>query len=219
LHFSTAKMNQQRYGGGKALDHLRGDDNPMYVQSLGNGHKLLDQRPSLGSAWERTRPIPGKESYAAAVTQKLGENLAREQLELVGRTGVNLVLYPNLFFMGHGSFAVYEPVAVDLTHVRYYTALVNDAPEEINTLRVRFAEDFNNVGVRDDNEAMERVQYALTTIPEMEWINLSKGLGTDRETVGPDGVVTGNVMDETAVRGSYTRWKELMARDVRLAVA
>ena len=65
---------------------------------------------------------------------------------------------------------------------------------------------------------MERVQHALETVPEMEWLNLSRGLGTERETFGPNGVVTGNVMDETAVRGSYTRWKELMARDVRLSV-
>ena len=71
---------------------------------------------------------------------------------------------------------------------------------------------------KDDNEAMERVQAAISAVPEMEWLDFSRGFGTDRETAGPDGVVTGNVTDETAVRGSYFRWKELMNRDVQLKV-
>jgi hypothetical protein len=53
----------------------------------------------------------------------------------------------------------------------------------------------------------------------MEWLNLSRGLGTDRERVEFNGVVTGNIMDETGVRGSYHRWIELMNREVRLSVA
>jgi phenylpropionate dioxygenase-like ring-hydroxylating dioxygenase large terminal subunit len=219
LHSSLAKMNQVRYGTGKGLDHIKGDDNPMFVQYLGNGHKLIDQRPAITSTWERARPIPGRESHAAAVVMKVGDNRAADYLELVGRTGINLILYPNLFIMGNGTFAVYEPVTVDHTNVRYYTVLLNDVPEEINTLRVRFAEDFNNVGAPDDIEAMERSQQALTLIPEMEWLNLSRGLGTSRERVESNGVITGNIMDETGVRGSYHRWIELMNREVRLSVA
>jgi phenylpropionate dioxygenase-like ring-hydroxylating dioxygenase large terminal subunit len=216
LHQSTAVMNQRRHGAGKGLDHLRGDDTPMFNQYLGNGHKLMDQRPAIQSSWERTRPIPGRESHSAAVIEKLGQDEAMNYLERIGRTGINLVIYPNLFILGHGSFAVYEPVSVDKTNVRYYTALLNDAPEEINALRLRFAEDFNNVGARDDNEVMERVQQGLTLIPEMEWVDLSRGLGTNRESVRQDGVITGNIMDDTGVRGSYGWWATLMNRDVEL---
>lgn len=216
LHLSTARMNQRRHGTGKGLDHFKGESTPMVVQYLGNGHKLLDQRASIGSTWERARPVPGREAYAESILQRLGPDEGAKYLELVGRAGINLLLYPNLFILGHGSFAVYEPVAVDATNVHYYTMIYEDGPEEINVLRVRFTEDFANVGIPDDNEAMERVQYAITTIPEMEWLDFSRGFGTDRETVGPDGVVTGNIMDETAVRGSYFRWKELMNRDVCL---
>jgi len=218
LHLSTAKMNEQRYGAGKGLDHVRGDYGPMFIQYLGNGHKLIDQRPAITSTWERARPIPGRESHEATVLTKLGQDEASKYLELVGRSGINLVIYPNLFILGHGAFAVYEPVSIDLTNVRYYTALLNDAPEEINALRVRFAEDFNNLGAPDDIEAMERAQQGLSLIPEMEWIDLSRGLGTARETVGPDGTVTGNIMDDTGVRGAYAWWLTLMNRDVRLKV-
>lgn len=47
----------------------------------------------------------------------------------------------------------------------------------------------------------------------MEWVDFSKGLGTDRESVGPDGVVTGAVSDETGIRSAYQHWLVLMERD------
>jgi len=85
----------------------------------------------------------------------------------------------------------------------------------VNALKARFLEDFAAFGNRDDNEVFERIQSSLANIPEMEWLDFSKGLGTARETVGADGSVTGNVSDETGIRGSYGYWKTLMQSDVR----
>ncbi len=212
-HRSTAEMNRQRYGAGKTLDHFRNDDNPMRTRYLGHGHKLLDQRPSIDSPWQRARPIPGREVLGEALTRRVGEGAARTLLDLTGRSGINLVLYPNLMLMGHGTFAVYEPVAVDRTNVRYYTTLIEGAPPEVNTLRLRFSEDFNNVASRDDNEVFERIQRALQDVPEMAWLDFSKGLGTDRETRHADGSISGNIADETGIRGSYQWWRTLMNRD------
>jgi phenylpropionate dioxygenase-like ring-hydroxylating dioxygenase large terminal subunit len=212
-HASTAVMNNQRHGGGKALDHFKGDNNTMFSRYLGNGHKVMDQRPELGSPWERARPVPGRETHAAAILKKAGNNKGREYLDLTGRSGINLALFPNLGVLGHGSFYVIEPISVDHTYVRYFTILLDDAPAEVNTLRLRMEEDFNNVGTRDDVEMMERAQYALSLIPEMEWLNVSKGLGTDREVVAPDGSITAKLNDDTTIRKSYERWKELMATE------
>jgi hypothetical protein len=97
--------------------------------------------------------------------------------------------------------------------------VLDDAPPEVNALKSRFLEDFAGFGYRDDNEIFERIQYSLSTIPEMEWVDFSKGLGTSREVVNADGSITGNVSDETGIRGAYYYWKELMSRDVRLRVA
>ena len=217
-HRSTLMMTQTRHGAGKSLDHFKGDESPMCVKDLTHGHKLIDQRPSIGSAWERARPVPGRETYAARLIERLGDAKAREYLDMTGRAGINLIFYPNLLVAGAGNFSVYEPVAVDKTFVHMYTVLLEDAPPEVNALRLRFAEDFINVGNRDDNEIFERIQTALSTIPEMEWLDFSKGLGTDREVVNPDGSITGNVSDETGIRASYLRWKELMTQDVRTCV-
>jgi hypothetical protein len=149
---------------------------------------------------------------------RLGDAEAKRYLDLTGRSGINLVLYPNLLLLGHGAFAVYEPLEVARTNVRYYTVLPNDAPPEMNRLRVRFSEDFNNVGARDDNEIFERIQNALENVPEMEWLDFSKGLGSGREHTGSDDTVTGNISDETGIRGSYFWWKTLMNRDFRPSV-
>lgn len=217
LHASTAKMNRQRYGTGKLLDHIKNDESPMCIKYLGNGHKLMDQRPAIGSPWLRARPVPGREVGEAAIRAGRDEDDASKLLDLTGRAGINLIIYPNLLIFGNGAFCVYEPIAVDRTNVRWYTALINDAPEDVNLLRLRFSEDFNNVAARDDNEGFERMQYALETIPEMEWISVSRGLGTDREADEGNGVVRGNIMDETGIRGSYHHWVTLMNADTKLS--
>ncbi len=217
-HRSIAQMTGERHGSGKALDHFRGDNTPMYVKYFGHGHKLIDQRPSIPSPWERARPVPGRETYAAALESEFGAAQAHAYLDMTGRAGINLILYPNLIITGAGSFNVYEPVAVDKTIVHCYGVVLEDAPPQVNALKSRFLEDFAGFGYRDDNEIFERIQHSLTTIPEMEWVDFSKGLGTDREVRGADGAITGAVSDETGIRGAYFRWQELMNRDVRPCV-
>jgi phenylpropionate dioxygenase-like ring-hydroxylating dioxygenase large terminal subunit len=214
-HRSIGQMTNERHGAGKALDHFRGDNTPMYVKYYGRGHKLIDQRPSITSAWDRARPVPGRETYAGALEERLDKAKAREYLEMTGRAGINLIFYPNLLIAGAGSFNVYEPVAVDRTIVHAYGMVMEDAPPEVTTLRCRFLEDFAGFGYRDDNEIFERIQHSLAAIPEMEWVDFSKGLGTSRETVNADGSITGSVSDETGIRGAYFYWKELMSRDVQ----
>lgn len=213
-HNSVGMMTQLRHGSGKALDHFDRDDSEMYVKYYGHGHKLIDQRPAISSAWDRARPVPGRETYSQALEDRLGTEEARKYLEMTGRAGINLVLYPNLIIAGAGSFNVYDPVSVDRTVVHSYGVVLDDAPDEVGALKSRFLEDFAGFGYRDDNEIFERIQHALTTIPEMEWLDFSKGLGTDRETTDEQGVVTGAVSDETGIRGSYYYWAELMNRDV-----
>ena len=212
-HRSVGEVTSTRHGAGKGLDHFRGDQTPMVVKYYGHGHKLIDQRPSIPSPWDRARPVPGREACADALEQRFGPKSAREYLDMTGRAGINLILYPNLIIAGAGSFNVYEPVAVDRTVVHSYGVVLDDAPAEVNTLKNRFLEDFTGFGYRDDNEIFERIQQGLGNIPEMEWVDFSRGLGTGRETTGADGAITGNVSDETGIRGAYDYWKVLMCRD------
>lgn len=127
------------------------------VQYVGHGHKLIDQRPSIPSPWERARPVPGPEVYSEALQTRFGAEQAQNYLNMTGRASI----------------------------------------------KSRFLEDFASFGYRDDNQIFERIQHSLATIPEMQWVDFSKGLGTDRESVGADGVITGAVSDETGIRGAY----------------
>ena len=214
-HRSVGEMTNRRHGSGKALDHFRGDNTPMVVKSYRHGHKLIDQRPAISSVWDRARPVPGRETYAQALEARFGHDKSRQYLDLTGRAGINLILYPNLIVSGGGSFNVYEPVAVDKTIVHSYGVVFDDVPPEVNALKSRFLEDFAGFGYRDDNEIFERIQHSLTTIPEMEWVDFSKGLGTTREVADADGTIIGSVSDETGIRGAYFHWRDLMSRDVR----
>ena len=200
-------VNHRRYGAGKGLDHIK-SEGALKNYYFGHGHKVADQRPELGSPWERARPIPGRETHAAAITRKYAGETAQRFLDLTARSGINLGLFPNLGVQGHGTFYVIEPVSVELTNVRFYMLLLNDAPDETNTLRLRFEEDFNNIGSRDDFEVMERCHHGLATIPEVEWIDLSRG--ANRETQDANGVISADYTDDSPRRLGYAWWKEIM---------
>lgn len=213
VHASTAIMNVRRgYGTGKTLSHFKGDNTAIETWALGNGHKLLDQRAELGSPWERARPIPGRETLSTSLQERVGDEEALKLLDLTGRSGINLAVFPNLGVLGHGSFYVIEPVSPHLTNIRFYVMLLEDGPEEVNILRLRFEEDFNNVGTRDDIEIMERAHQGLVSIPEVEWIDLSKGLNTTREQALEDGRIRAHGNDDTSIRESYVTWLDLMTR-------
>jgi len=215
VHASTAVMNRRRYGPGKWMSHIS-DETAMLSMYLGNGHKAQDQRSEVHSPWLQARPVPGREAQADAIVEQVGEQQAEKFLNMTGRAGINLVIYPNLFIRGNGNFAVYEPISVNRTAIHNYSTLLNDAPEAMNTLRVRFDEDIPNLVSRDDNAIMEQVQTCIETIPEMEWLDLSRG--SVRQTVHADGAITSNKTDDTANRGGYFFWRDLMNEDVKLRV-
>jgi hypothetical protein len=79
-HQSLLQVAAERYGPdydmqyfGKSSDP---DDSPLYVQSLGNGHTFIDQRPEMhagSAAWQRQRPQPGREAYELALKARVAE--------------------------------------------------------------------------------------------------------------------------------------------------
>ena len=82
-------------------------------------------------------------------------------------------------------------------------------------LRMRIAEDFPSLGNPDDLELFERCQQGLA-IDEIEWVDMSKGLGHSAEQRSPDGVIRAPVTHEGPMRGYLRAWLELMSADVKL---
>lgn len=194
------------------------DDSPMYVQYLGNGHVFLDQRPSYekeaGVFWQQQRPQPGREIYEAQVREKYGEK-ADELLDLAIGSQMNLTIFPNLLLVGN-QIQVIEPLAVDRTQLTIHATLLEDVPEDINTLRMRTQEDFPNFGIPDDLMNFAECHRGLS-IPELEWVVTNRGYNVpDRQYIDDNGILTGPVTDELPLRNFYQEWKRLMSGDLKL---
>jgi hypothetical protein len=123
---------------------------------------------------------------------------------------MNISIFPNLFISGN-LLAVCEPVSPGLTHMTEYATTYPAVPDEVNWLRLRFAEDFVNFGEPDDIEMWERTQRGLE-IGEVEWVDVSRGAGLPADVQRDDeGVATVPISYETPLRGYLRAWQELLS--------
>ena len=178
---------------------------PMVSKALRNGHMVVDQRPGIPQGpWATMRNVPFREPLESALVD-VG---ATELLDLATGSMVNLSLFPNLLFVGN-QLLVIEPVAVDRTRLQLWLTSAPGAPPEIDLLRLRVDEDFVNFGTPDDLDMFERIQRGLS-IPEMEWIDMSRGLPDDGATDGTDGTIYGPITSEAPQRRYLAHYAELM---------
>ena len=218
-HRSFLVLNERQHGGSRSLSQFKAspDDTGMYGDDLGHGHMFVDQRPGLGrSFWETQRPVPGKEWYADRIRSEHPDS-GDEVLEMAPGSMVNLSIFPNLLIKGN-HLEVVDPVSVDETRLHTWAAAAAGAPEEVNVMRMRIAEDFPSLGNPDDLELFERCQQGLG-IAEIEWVDMSKGLGHPDQRVLDGGVRRGPVTHEGPMRGYIRAWLELMESDPPLEVA
>ncbi|MCU1457449.1 MAG: (2Fe-2S)-binding protein [Actinomycetia bacterium] len=217
-HKSFAMLNEERYGGGRSLSQFKHtpDDTGMFGEDLGHGHIFVDQRPGItGSFWETQRPIPGKETAAAGIHDDHEADAAAALLEAAPGSMINLSIFPNLLIKGN-QLEILTPRSVDRSDLHLWVCAAPDAPDEVNTLRMRIAEDFPTFGNPDDIEIYERCQRGLQ-IEEVEWCDTSKGIGLeDVEMREGSEVRRSAVTYETPIRGYLREWKRLMASDPKI---
>lgn len=220
-HRSLFEMTRVRNGSDKGGTHFARDpdDSPMYCKTFPYGHGLLYQRAGMGpSLWQRVRPTPGGEVIADQLIAELGESAAFEALEGAPGAGINLNIFPNLLIIGN-QIQVVEPLAHDQTQLTWHATKLKDAPEGVNRLRMRIAEDFPNFGEVDDMETFERCWEGLQA-PEAEWVMMHRGLYRSAEE-GPDtsGVQTVSATDEAPMRNYLKAYRAIMESEVPLVVA
>lgn len=212
-HRSFVLLNERQHGGDRSLSQFKNspDESGMYGEDLGNGHMFVDQRPGLsGSFWDAQRPVPGSESYAERIREAYGDT-SDAVLESAPGSMVNLSIFPNLLIKGNHLETV-DPISVDETRLQTWVAAAEGAPEEVNVLRMRIAEDFPSLGNPDDLEIFERCQQGMG-IPEVEWVDMSKGIGDPREHIAENGVRRAPVTSEAPMRGYIAAWRALMEAD------
>lgn len=204
------------------------DEQPMYVQYMGNGHHFKDKRPNLkkrdGALWAIESLHPGMEHVAEKLRAKLKDR-AEAVLDLAGSEPVNINVFPNLSLLGN-HIQVFEPISVAETGTVWYATKIEDPDgtlgdevlEDINALRMRTQEAFPNFGEVDDLTNFEEIQRGLAC-PEDEWIYMNRGLDVPgRIRTQDDGTIVGPATDELFMREYWKEWKRLMKAEPRLMV-
>jgi phenylpropionate dioxygenase-like ring-hydroxylating dioxygenase large terminal subunit len=203
------------------------DEQPMYIQYMGNGHHFKDKRPNVerkpGALWAIESLHPGMEH----VQEKLrgyGDR-AESMLDLAGSEPVNINVFPNLSLLGN-HIQVFEPISFEETDTIWYGTRIEDVDgtlgeevlADINALRMRTQEGFPNFGEVDDLTNFEQIQRGLKA-PEDEWIYMHRGLGIPgRIHTLEDGTVKGPATDELFMREYIREWKRLMKTQPRIAI-
>jgi phenylpropionate dioxygenase-like ring-hydroxylating dioxygenase large terminal subunit len=204
------------------------DEQPMYIQYMGNGHHFKDKRPNLnkrdGGLWDIESLHPGMEHVAEKLRAKAGAR-AEALLDLAASEPVNINVFPNLSLLGN-HIQVFEPVSFDETNAVWYGTKIEDVDgtigdeflNDVNTLRMRTQEGFPNFGEVDDLTNFEQIQRGLLCL-EDEWIYMHRGLGiAGRIRALGDGTIVGPATDELFMREYIKEWKRLMKRDPNLSI-
>ncbi|MET0323791.1 MAG: aromatic ring-hydroxylating dioxygenase subunit alpha [Ilumatobacteraceae bacterium] len=210
LHATFAHRSYNELAEARDVDTVLERDaasTPMTAHALASGHMVVDQRPGIPQGpWATMRPLPFTEPLVAALSRRV----AADTVDLAAGSMVNLSLFPSLIFVGN-QLLVVEPVAVDRTRLTMHLVLAPDAPREVDLLRLRVEEDFVSFGTPDDLDMFERVQRGLG-IPELEWIDVSRGLGTD--DVRDDGTIVGPISSDAPMRSYLAHYAKLMSTEV-----
>lgn len=179
----------------RIMNRLAGGGATMYLKGrsgrLGHGHGLL--------AWDGKMSFNGKESELPPADAPLTDGVPLNRI---------VTLFPNLLVLDvNSAFNLRRilPVAVDETEViAYALAPATDSDDERRTRVARFPVFWGPAGANgaDDIEAFESCQKGFRA-RGVEWSDMSRGFDGHHDQMG-------NINDETAVRGFYRQWKQMM---------
>ncbi len=214
-HESMLRVFTRRYGDETDMSYFPSgaDEGPMPSRDLGNGHTVIDQRVAMhaASAWERQHVHPGREAAEAAVIAKHGKEEGIKLLDASTGAGLNLSIFPNLLFLGN-QIQLIEPISAGKTIVTFFSTSLEGADEEINVTRMRMQEDFPSFGEVDDTAQWESCQEGMETVPELEWIDISRHMDTDKGSIEDDGYYSEPVTSDLHMRAYYAEWRRVMER-------
>ena len=199
---------------GRSMASIVSGTSPAKSVALGNGHSLIDFRDFDRKAILGADQPKSEVDWHSGVRANLeDQEYAEEVIRVNGGDGFNLLVYPNLVLINN-QIRVIQPVANNHTEVLAYPALLEQVDEEINISRVRAHEDFYgpaSFGAPDDIEMFKRQWDGLSRSPSMQWLLYDRGL--HREQLGEGERRSSQVTDETAHRGVWRRWIELMTAE------
>jgi fatty-acyl-CoA synthase len=184
------------------------DSSRVANRDLGNGHSELDLRPEFRRLDEPMLWFGTRESKVPDYVARMRAVRGESARELLVDGAPHVMVFPNLFIAEVTVFVI-QPLAVDLS-VQHATAIqLKGAPDMNARLLSQCVASVGPAGMllADDTEMYERNQDGLA-VRNPEWLDLSRGL--HRETVDERGLRTGRATDESAMRGFWRHYRELM---------
>jgi p-cumate 2,3-dioxygenase alpha subunit len=121
-------------------------------------------------------------------------------------TSHNLLIFPNLIINEIMAVTVraFEPLTPDFMHVRAWELAPAEEGEALHAARLDNFLTFLGPGglaTPDDVEALECCQRGFSTWRELEWSDISRGMGKDHPAI----------TDELQMRAFWRRWSELLS--------
>jgi len=203
IHRVAFELHSKRTG--LDMSSLYENEIPDVIRSLPGGHMVEDYRGATMAPPNRP-PSEARRRYAELMEARYGKEKAQQLLTTMAPL---IYVFPNLLYlMTH--IRTVRPVSPDETFVYYQPVLLEGAPDEINTERLRMHEFmFGAAGFisPDDIEIMERNQIALQAAGN-DWLFI--GRGVHRDKILPDGGSTGFTMDENHIRGFWKHYAGVM---------
>ncbi|MCU1346560.1 MAG: Benzoate 1,2-dioxygenase alpha subunit, partial [Acidimicrobiia bacterium] len=177
-----------------------------------HGNSVIDpETTNKAPLRNRIATLPEADRLLNEMRAQVTENEYEELLDALTGAGINIGIFPNLQLIGIHVRRI-DPIAVDRTVVSVRPLMLDGVPPQFNTLRLRYHEMFYGpagFGQPDDLEMFARVDLGLDDT-EDEWIRFARGRDTEEAI---DGMLVGNVTDETPQRGQYREWLRLMTAD------
>jgi p-cumate 2,3-dioxygenase alpha subunit len=164
---------------------------------LGNGHAVVES-PELGM------PLMSEDILAATIARRremvdrLGETHTKRMLN----TTRNLIVFPNMALVDL-NFGIQVrtmfPLAPDRTEITGWQLMPADASPALKRYRIDNALTFwgpAGLATPDDVEGLEQCQRGFSSIREIEWSDISRGMGTPQPTA----------VDELQMRSFWREW-------------
>jgi len=168
-------------------------------RELGNGHAVAES-PELGMPLMSEEILAATSGRRADTVARLGENHTKKMLN----TTRNLILFPNMALIDL-NFGIQVrtmfPTAPDRTEITGWQLMPKDAPDALKPYRIDNALTFwgpAGLATPDDVEGLEQCQRGFTSMREIEWSDISRGMEADAPTA----------VDELQMRAFWRQWNQ-----------
>lgn len=165
--------------------------------ALGNGHAVVES-PELGMPLMSEEILAVTAARRHETAQRLGEKRTRRMLN----TTRNLIVFPNMAIVDL-NFGIQVrtmfPLAPDRTEITGWQLMPADAPPALTRYRLDNALTFwgpAGLATPDDVEGLEQCQRGFSSMQEVEWSDISRGMGHERPTA----------VDELQMRAFWREW-------------